>query len=122
MLRLVSLVMLAAGLLLAATACAPTVPAEDPSIRGTITSITPGDAGGTILVEMPTGGQAFDYDKAAVRVAEDSTVLLMDTEGGYSDATFDDLAEGQTVDVWFTGAVAESYPVQATADVVLIRK
>jgi hypothetical protein len=34
--------------------------------------------------------------------------------------TVDDLAEGQEVEAWFVGPVAESYPVQARAGKVVI--
>jgi hypothetical protein len=97
------------------------LPDGDPSIRGTITSLTPG-AGGevTILVEAQ-GIPAFEYDKASVRVSTD-TLVLEGTDGPpYIEATPDDLAVGQEVYVWFTGAVAESYPVQTSAGTVLIR-
>jgi len=122
MVRSALCVTLVAGLLFALAACAVTVPDEDPGIRGTITSITAAAGGGSILVETPADSPVFDYDRAAVRIADDTKVLYETDGGAYEEGTFDDLAEGQLVDVWFTGAVAESYPVQGTAKVVLIRE
>jgi hypothetical protein len=52
--------------------------------------------------------------------ADDATVLLADGDG-YAEASWDDLARGQTVDVWISGPIAESCPMQADADAVLIR-
>jgi hypothetical protein len=129
MLRSITIVMtalvVAVGLAttLALVACAPgsTVPAGDPSIRGTITSITPAPSGGSILVEAP-GTAEFDYDKASVWVTAETKLLRLDADGKTTRITFDDLAGDQTVDVWFEGPVAESYPVQASAGTVLVRR
>ena len=122
MLRWALCLTLIAGLVLAVAGCSPSVPDEDPGIRGTITTITSAASGGSILVETPQGGQLFEHDKAMVRISEDTDILRLTGDGTYEQATFDDLAEGQLVDVWFTGAVAESYPVQGTAGTVLIRE
>lgn len=99
--------------------CAPRVPKRDASISGTIVSLSPTDDGGSVSVEAPAPSAA-GYDKAWVRITRDTT-LLRQTSGDPATIEFADLAVGQHVDVWFTGAVAESYPVQATADVVLAR-
>ena len=112
---------LVAGLVLAVAACSPTAPDEDPGIRGTITTITPAAGGGSILVETPQGEPTFDYDKAMVRITDDTDILRLNGST-YEEAAFADLEQGQWVDVWFAGAVAESYPVQGTAKTVLIRE
>ena len=121
MLRWALALALVAGLVLAVAACSPSPPDEDPGIRGTITTITPAAGGGSILVETPQGEPTFDYDKAMVRIT-DETDILRQSDSTYEEAAFEDLAQGQLVDVWFTGAVAESYPVQGTAKTVLIRE
>lgn len=73
---------------------------------------------GRILVEAVPGEQAGD--KISLRIDPD-TPLLRDTETGAVTIDFDDLAEGDDVDVWVSGPVAESYPLQGTADVVVVR-
>lgn len=99
--------------------CAPTPPSEPPTIpNGVITSVTAGNEGlGSVLVESDDPNTTFD--KASVSVS-DKTTLLQETDNGYVEAAFTDLAEGSRVDVWITGPVAESYPVQAGADYVVI--
>jgi hypothetical protein len=78
-------------------------------------------AGGerTVMVES-NGTPAFDYDKASVRVGPDTRVLRATGTSTYAIASAEDLVTGATVDVWFEGAVAESYPVQASAGTVVI--
>jgi hypothetical protein len=60
-------------------------------------------------------------DKAVVSIEGGSQVIRADGEG-YAEATFGDLRVGQVVEVWFTGPVAESYPVQAGTKAVVIRQ
>ncbi len=62
-----------------------------------------------------TGGE-----KAVVTVTTD-TRILRQTAGPFENAAFDDLATGQQVAVWFSGPVAETYPVQATAATIVMR-
>jgi len=113
---------LALFMLVGACALAPKPPAEDASIRGIITSVTPG-ADGVVSVLIESAGPAvFDYDKASVRVDRDTRVLRETDVDAYARVSADDLVTGMTVDAWFTGAVAESYPVQATAATIVIRE
>jgi hypothetical protein len=74
---------------------------------------------GTFLVEdgVDPDGRAL---AASVKVPPDIAILREDGQGGWAVASFDDLAVGQTVQVWFDGPVAESYPVQATAGSIVI--
>ncbi len=126
------------------------LPDEDPSITGTITRIEPargaGQAGGalpagdpdqpvssddppaaggtrrgilgTVLIEE-NPNEPSGSDKASTTVNKDTRILKQDGEKVVN-AAFDDLKGGQRAQVWFTGPVAESYPVQATAGVILI--
>ena len=55
----------------------------------------------------------------SVRVPASATVLRS-SSSGYTKASPDELRDGVAVKVWFTGPVAESYPVQATAGTVVI--
>ncbi len=117
LIRLIAAVTLLAALASGLAACSPAPPNETPSISGAITTVTPGEGNlGSVLVEG-TGA----YDKASVSVTP-ATSLLRATANGYERAMFADLTPGTRVDVWFTGAVAESYPVQATARVLVIAR
>lgn len=107
-----SCVLLAAITLAACVESGP--PTEPPSIRGTIVSVeTAGDDGASLLVEGQLESDT-QYDRAYVRV--DSATRIYDAQGR-AIAT-GELSTGVRVEVWFTGAVAESYPVQATAGAV----
>jgi hypothetical protein len=55
----------------------------------------------------------------AGRVDED-TVVLRRTGDDYQAATIDDVRVGDRVEVWVDGPVAESFPVQAHAAVVVV--
>ncbi len=100
--------------------CTSGLPAEDPSIRGEITTLTPAPGGGSLLIEAP-GVAEFAYDKASVWITSETTLRRLAADGSIEPIDFGDLAVGQTVDVWFEGPVAESYPVQASAGTLLLR-
>ncbi|MCH7617033.1 MAG: DUF3221 domain-containing protein [Chloroflexi bacterium] len=63
--------------------------------------------------------QDTTYDKAVVRV-EGDTLLFQESGSALMEVTFADLTVGQTVAAWFTGPVAESYPVQVKASQIVI--
>lgn len=90
---------------------APGIPAMQPSISGVITQ-TSADA---IRVEANPAEQSGS-DKAMVRLTADTRVLRRNA----SHSTRAELTVGQRVSVWFSGPVAESYPVQAAARAVVI--
>lgn len=69
---------------------------------------------GVVLVEADRGA-----DKASVAITN-GTALLMQRGGETVRATPDDLERGSRVRVWYSGPVAESFPVQAVAGTVLI--
>jgi hypothetical protein len=104
--------------LIATISCAPSLaalPSEPPYINGTITSIGRIAEGWSVRVEERpqdvTGSAKGVFhvgDRADVRRAS----------GGR--ARVDELREGQRVRVWVAGPVMESYPVQATARLVVI--
>ena len=105
--------------MLLASGCSPVssprMPADPASIAGRVTAVTrSGERIGSIRVEerpSDVSGSA----KASVRVVQGTNVLR---DGNRVD--FDALQVGQWVRVWFTGPVAESYPVQATGGTVSI--
>lgn len=114
--------LLAMAAVLASTAqggCASLTPPDgEPSIRGSVTSITPRPDGlGTILVEE-TSPQGLNYDKATLTITKD-TKLLKRVGDDYVESTFDGMSTGMVVEVWIAGPVRESYPIQADADTVV---
>jgi hypothetical protein len=93
-------------------------PNGPPSIRGTITSVSLLGGQGVILVEERPQDRAGS-DKASVTVKA-STRIYRGRVGASSRASFGDLHNAQLVEVWFDGPVLTSYPVQATASVIVI--
>jgi hypothetical protein len=114
------------NLLLSLLACAPaqTAPTTPPAIRGSITSRTAGPGGdlvGSILVEGQVETDTT-FDKASIAVTA-KTQIFEQVGQEHRPATFDALQMGRSVEAWFDGPVAESYPVQATAsDIVILEE
>jgi hypothetical protein len=115
-----------AAALLAATVLAacgddqPAAPVGEPSITGVVAAAAPADGSDPVssfLIDQGSG----DYDKASVTVTDD-TGWYRRTTDGYETIARPSVGEltGKTVEVQFTGAVAESYPVQATAGWVIV--
>ena len=118
---LILVLILAFAMALGACSAGLTLPDADPSIRGAITSLSPGKDGDVSILVEAAGTPLFDYDKASVNVTVDSRVLRQRADGSIEQVAQSDLAIGQEVDVWFEGPVAESYPVQVYGATVLIR-
>lgn len=92
-----------------------TAPSGAADITGVVRDLAPGgDAGSVVLLVVADPGVTTSYDRASVLVTPETTVWAPAGQGTTA-ATVADLSEGQRVAVWFTGGVAESYPVQATA-------
>jgi hypothetical protein len=72
------------------------------------------DDGWPVLLVVGDSSAADSVDRASVRVTAGTTVWGPAGEGR-EELSAADLAVGERVAVWFTGPVAESYPVQATA-------
>jgi hypothetical protein len=90
-------------------------PAGAADITGIVSQISAGagpDQGSFLIVADPA--VASVVDRAMVRVTTDTVIWAPEGEGRHSLA-FGDLSAGDRVAVRFTGPVAESYPVQATA-------
>ncbi len=90
-------------------------------IRGKIESLAGLKAKGLVGSIRVEGDKEkdTDYDKAAVRLTT-ATKFYEWKDGKKKAAKFADLKVGTRVQCVFTGPVAESYPVQATASEVLI--
>ena len=95
-------------------------PAEPVDIRGRVTQARRSSLGeppvGTIQVEG-TVEPGTRHDKATIRVSRETKIFL-GRDGKPASFTF--LHTGDLVEVTFTGPVAESYPVQATAARIVI--
>ena len=122
LLLLLGVVVLVAGPLLLA-ACSedePAGPSGAPSITGPVKSATP-VSGGTAVASFLIDQGSGDYDKAQVSVTDETSwyrpsgekVEPIETPSAAS-------LVGKRVEVQFTGAVAESYPVQASAGWVIV--
>ena len=87
------------------------IPRTMPSIIGQITAASPS---GIVVEENP----AEEYGSAKAHVAIiGATQVLHQKKGAVAPA---ELQVGQQVRVWFTGPVMESYPLQATAGMIVI--
>jgi hypothetical protein len=94
-------------------ACTPTVPTETPGITGTVTSLVPGDERpDSILVESA----APLTNKAQVTI--EPVTLFFDAQGKPGKGS--SVVVGTKVNVWFSGAVAESYPIQGAARAIQV--
>jgi len=118
---IIAIVLLGALALASLAGCATTstVPSDPPGITGEIVYVavsTDPTSLATITVQggkQPAGAVS---DAAVVTVTKDTAVF--DSEG--KSAPPESLTVGTTVRVWFTGPVAESYPVQGRALAVQI--
>jgi hypothetical protein len=102
------------------TATPPSVPPAGarPDITGVVRTLTQGD-GGLVLLVVADAGASGGVDRASVRVTSATTVWAPAGEGRTA-LSASDLHAGQRIAVWFTGPVAESYPVQAAAGAIQV--
>jgi hypothetical protein len=102
-----------------AAACAPSgspLPNDDPFISGTVTAVDRVAQGWTVRVEehpQDISGSA----KGVFRVGERTDIRRA---AGGGAVRVEELRKGQRVRVWVKGPVAESYPVQADARLIVI--
>lgn len=127
-----SLAALAAAITLAACGGGPgepqqprvlnaTVPAEAASIIGEVTQVEGSGDGMRVLVEqVPT--RSAGYPIAWVFVHPRTRILVRTGGGAATVGSRADLVDGARVQAWFTGAVRESYPVQADAGTLLVER
>ena len=96
---------------------------QEPDFTGRVTdvqSVAAGNVVGTVLVESEVETEEGVFlDKYALTVPG-QTALLQQKNGEPQRVGFDALAVGQTVQVWFTGPLKESYPVQVDAKQIVI--
>ena len=100
-------------------------PAEELDPNGSVSSDDPpvctpadNDVLGSFLIAPETG--EGEVDAASVTVDEETVLLAGDGSGGWTAGRFEDLAAGTEVQVWAgeDTAMAQSYPVQFTAETV----
>lgn len=97
------------------------VPADAASIIGEITQVERSDDGPLrILVEQIPSRSAGE--PIAWITVNRRTDVLQRAGGSLSAASPAEFEVGMRVQVWFTGPVAESFPVQATAGTILIER
>ena len=91
-------------------------PGSRVGIRGIITDISLTEDGAAIMVEGQVE-EDTEYDRASVKINADTMIQKDDMSRLFE---IPDLRVGDRVEVYFTGPVAESYPVQGTAAIVRI--
>ncbi len=107
----------------------PPLPSAETDIRGIITKVgrmpqeangggSVGERVGAVLVEENPDEEAVSQ-KDSVTVTK-ATRLFERQGGDLARIRFDDLKAGQRARAWYTGPVAESYPRQATASLIVV--
>lgn len=96
-----------------------------PDIIGTITAMQPGsagDAGGSISLEVRKTEPGAPSDQYVITLTSDTPIYrqVSDEIGDISEVGFGALQAGQRAEVWLSGPVAESFPMQAQAEFVVI--
>ena len=100
------------------TEAANKLPDEQPDIRGLITK-SDSIAGSRFILVEENPADTAGSQKASVRF-NNETKIYRRSGSGVENIDQAKLTTGKTVSVWFTGPVAQSYPVQGTAAVVLL--
>jgi len=96
------------------------VPTDAASIIGDIAQVERTGGGLRILVQqIPTRSAGYPVAWIAVNGGTDVVQRAGET---LSRGSSRELAVGMRVQAWFTGPVAESYPVQATAGTILVER
>ena len=95
---------------------------EDVDIRGEISSYEAVESDNGVVAQILVEGQIegdTSFDRALVIITT-RTVIIEPGVATFAPITFRDLTPGRRVQIQFTGPVAESYPVRATALQVVI--
>jgi hypothetical protein len=94
------------------------LPNEQPGIRGMITKAD-STAGSRMILVEENPADAAGSQKASVRL-NDQTKIYRRSGSSLEKIGQSDLTSGKKVSVWFEGPVAESYPVQGSASVIVL--
>ncbi len=117
-----ALVIILSILALSLASCQVHPELEDPDIRGIVEGFSNSQSESAVTGFILIVGDAeeeFLYDRALVSITQD-TEIYQRLDGQLVKFNFSDLKHGMTIEAWFTGSVAESYPVQAEAQFVVI--
>lgn len=96
------------------------VPTDGPSIIGDVTQVERTSGRLRILVEqIPTRSAGYPIAWIAVNGGTD---VVQRAGGSVTRGSAGEIEVGMRIQAWFTGPVAESYPVQATAGTILIER
>jgi hypothetical protein len=117
---LIGIIVAGIALLLVAGCASPSEPVTtEPDFNGFITGVNAidnKDIIGSIAVESHADKLVEKY---VVTITKDTSLFRL-VDGDYQELSFGDLAEKQWLQIWFTGPVAESWPMQAKAFQVVI--
>lgn len=96
-----------------------------PDIIGVITEVTPAESGtavGTIGFEVKKVDPQVSPDRYVITIDADTLIYRQvgDEIGDLGEVEFGTLQAGQGAEVWLTGPVAESFPMQATAKFIVV--
>lgn len=115
---------MAVGCALAGCARGAEPPSTEADIRGVVTSLSNGGSESVSLRVVWTDDVAIGtkaaYDAAQVTANADTEWFSRAANGATSGAEVTDVAVGTVVEAWFTGPIAESYPVQVKAGTIVI--
>lgn len=95
----------------------------EPDFTGRVTEVHgDGTEGieGLVLVEAEVVTTEGEYVDKYMLTVTDKTSILQGDGGNGREVTFEALAVGQEVQVWFAGPVKESYPMQVDARQIVI--
>ncbi len=94
---------------------------EKPQLLGVVTSADRNGQDVSLLVVWDESlGPQLEYDSASLSVPESARVFDKTGADAYTRIEPADIVVGDIVEAHITGPVAESYPVQATADQVVV--
>ena len=121
LISLVALLALTVALIVMMGDASTKPPSTDPDMRSArIAGAERTDDGWSLLLQVdPENVTSGSYDAASVRV-DAKTKLFRPAEDGYERVEMETVVLADMLDVWFTGPVAESYPVQATAGTIVV--
>jgi len=104
------------------TACATPGPGQPAGAPPTTPPYIEGRVTGVNVAAARISVDAADGSNKAVLTVTADTHMVEEFGGGYEPSSPAQLAVGDVVAVWVSGPVRESFPVQADADVVVVRE
>ena len=116
----IGVVMVIAALLMIAGCASPAEPlTSEADFNGFITGVTNVDNKDIVGSVAAESHADKIVDKYVITVNKDTKLFRFDGMD-YKEISFDDLEEKQTVEIWFSGPVMESWPMQTTAAQIVL--